>query len=528
MTKIAKLIDRRGAMDPALPIDPWYRTLITAPKQQAAREIARHLADRAALAEHPEDLLTVLDPEREDPRFWSALVDELGPEALAELVGRVGRPEAAGDGDSIRLAEVMARGVALAFDNPDLETGWQNRFLDRVAWNDLRHLVERAGLGGRLAGHLAARLVELGHNDAARMASNRDEGDYAETMRRLKTTLEGDARSRRTFATHPRSFARPADHPVNEADAWVVPMIERELRRLPASELTACRLALIGRIGRQGYLHPDFRPLLLRLGTEDELLALLAMAGKPIGGGAGPASAEHPPSRQMAPERDAAEGFVAVLMTDPDEGIELEAAVWDYVQRIIERAAAAADGRDLPVAIGAATALLRLLAQARRRSGDGVAHGHAAAAVKAAVAEFVLVNARLLWEKPEQALSPGGRTLRRAVLREFDPTPGITIPDGVLEAFAAGRSAVDLLRALALIALAAHQPGHRRALRSGEGSDPLACLERLAASLPITVAHLAGPRIEQAVEQIGQKVEGDEHRPDHDRAAEHGVHVGIL
>ncbi|EGE57244.1 hypothetical protein RHECNPAF_4460014 [Rhizobium etli CNPAF512] len=36
------------------------------------------------------------------------------------------------------------------------------------------------------------------------------------------------------------------------------------------------------------------------------------------------------------------------------------------------------------------------------------------------------------------------------------------------------------------------------------------------------------PRVERPVEKIGQKVDADENRADDDRAAEHGVHVGIL
>lgn len=126
----------------------------------------------------------------------------------------------------------------------------------------------------RYLGPLTARLVELGGQTSK--GTDDDGQAYADAMRLQRRRLEQDPRSRHDLAMHPRTYGRPSRQLVTEADDWVTPMVEAEMARMSTDDLSALRHHVIMRVGRQHDIHPDFRPLLLRLATDERTLTCLA------------------------------------------------------------------------------------------------------------------------------------------------------------------------------------------------------------------------------------------------------------
>lgn len=326
-------------------------------------------------------------------------------------------------------------------------------FLASACVADVVRMIEAPGLNHRYLGPLAARLVELGGGFLNGTADVDDGQTYAHSMRRLRERLEEDPAARLTFATHPRTFGRPAKHLITGADDWVVPMVEAEVARLRRGDRAAFRHTVIMRVGRQHDIHPDFRPLLLRVATEDETLACLATAEQGLPTNKGTART-YLLAAVVGP-------FVDVVMHDADDGTELEAAAWNYAQRTIATLAVDTGSGDLLQVVGAAASLLGLIDTSRALAArQSSAQAHAGVATNTAIAEFVFANLVLLAVKPETALAAGDLQVGSFVLRDFVGRAPVDLPKEAFEAWARGRSARRLLLDLVMITLLADHQRH--------------------------------------------------------------------
>ena len=312
--------------------------------------------------------------------------------------------------------------------------------------NEVARKVDQAGARGRYLGLLAARLVELGEGSGNGLDADHRQA-FADAMRHLKRRLEGDPEARHVFVTHSRTYGRPAGQVITGADDWVVPMVEAEVGRLADHDKLILRRNVITRIGRQHDVHPDFRPLVLRLAIEDETLACLATAQQ------APAAAGEmiEPNNLLAA---LAGPFVDVVMADADDGIELEAAAWDYAQRTVAHQVATTGDDGVAGAARTAASLLALIDTSRTLAARQCpAQAHAGQATRTAVAEFVFSNLMLLATRPEAALANAGGGIGRFVLRDFVGRSKVDPPKAIFDAWAQGRPSRRLFLDLLLVIL---------------------------------------------------------------------------
>jgi len=317
--------------------------------------------------------------------------------------------------------------------------------LASVDLNDMARLLEKTTGVNRYAGPLTARLVELGGH--APKDGSADGGQiYAETMRLQKQRLEQDPAARRELALHPRTYGRPARQLITEADDWVVPMVEAEIGQMSTDDLVTLRHHLVMRVGRQHDIHPDFRPLLLNLTTDDHMLQCLASVEQSYNV-ARPAERSYLLAAVAAP-------FIDVIMNDADDGIELEAAAWDFAQRRLARASVKSGSQQLIQALEAASSLLALIDTSRVLAArESQAHDHAGIATRSAVAEFVLSNLILLSTKPDGDLRQDDLSIGAFVRRDLTGRSPVEIPEATLEAWLATRTTRRLLLDLTLVML---------------------------------------------------------------------------
>jgi hypothetical protein len=336
-------------------------------------------------------------------------------------------------------------------------------------------MIEMAGPDCPYLGPLVARLVELGHD-----ANGLDDTDrrqiYADTMHRLQVRLDDDPLVRHEFSLHPRTFGRPARHLVTSADDWVVPMVEAEAETLSCHDRSILGRNIVMRVGRQADIHADFRPLLLRLATEDHILGCLAKAELAPAAGGGRTK-----SHLLAA---VARPFVDVVMADADDGIELEAAAWRYAQRSIERAVAHSRSsrnpakndteNDLLQTVGEASSLLSMIDASRTHAAEqSPAQAHAGLATKTAVAEFLFSSLVLVASKPEMARVQQQQGVDSFIRREFVGRSSISLPTAAFEDWARGRSLKRLLLDLVMMTLVMHRHGHGNDLPSAiDDLDP--------------------------------------------------------
>lgn len=309
------------------------------------------------------------------------------------------------------------------------------------------------------AGALTARLVELGGHP--RKEGDGDQGQlYADAMRLQKQRLEQNAGGRHALAMHPRTYGRPTWQLVTEADDWVAPMVEAEIELLSADDLARLRHHLIMRIGRQHDIHADYRPLLLSMTTDDRTLQCLAS----IEQGLVPFERDH--ADRSGPNKSfllaaVAGPFIDVVMNDADDGIELEAAAWDFAQRRLAETTAFGGSRHLIRAVRETSSLLALIDTSRALAArQSQAQAHAGLATRSAVAEFILSNLMLLASNPKAALAGGRLNIGSFVRRDDVGRSPLDIPDRALEAWIARRSSRRLLLDLALLTLLADHERH--------------------------------------------------------------------
>lgn len=333
-----------------------------------------------------------------------------------------------------------------ALDKETIELVLASAGLDDVA----RMLDGSAGYH-RYLGLLTARLVELGGQISKGMA---DDGQvYADAMRLQRQRLEQDPGSRHDLAMHPRTYGRPSNLLITDADDWVAPMVEAEMELMSADDLATLRHHVIMRVGRQHDIHPDFRPLLLRLATDDRTLACLA-------------TLEQGQARGREPNRSyllaaVAGPFIDVVMSDADDGIELEAAAWDFVQRRLAQAGARSSSQQLVQSVRETSSLLALIDTSRALAArQSQAQSHAGLATRSAIAEFVLSNLILLATNPDAVLAKGQLEIGAFVRRDFVGRSPVDIPKAAFETWAAERSCRHLLLDLVLLTLLADYDRH--------------------------------------------------------------------
>lgn len=314
---------------------------------------------------------------------------------------------------------------------------------------DVVRLIENAGSAERL-GSLAARLVELGGGHGNGAASDDDGQMYANAMRRLEERLDADPTARHVLAKHPRTYGRPAQHLVTSVDDWVVPMVETAIGLLSADDKDVFCQTIIMRVGRQQAIHPDFRPLLLDVAKETRTLGRLATGELTL-----PANGETARSYLLAA---VAAPFVNVIMTDADDGTELEAAAWAYAQEGIARTTG---NGSLEQAVTRAASLLARIDNGRElMARHSPAHHHAGLATKAAVAEFVIASLTLLAAGNDTPLGQGGLDIGAFVLREPAGRATVDIPQPTFDSWARNRTARHLLLDLVMIAMLAQHGRH--------------------------------------------------------------------
>jgi hypothetical protein len=344
--------------------------------------------------------------------------------------------------ETAAIADIGSRPPLLASSTVD-EASPAATDLAAIGLNDMMSMLEDVTHHPGRQGALTARLIELGGEIED---GTGDAGQaYREAMRLQGRRLAQDPSARRDLAMHPRTYGRPARQLVTEADSWVVPMVEAEIMRMSGLDLERLRENVIMRVGRQHDVHPDFRPLILRLATDDRTLACLASIGQGRFGGQ--------PSRSYLLAAVAGP-FIDVIMKDPDEGIELEAAAWDFVQRHLA-STGASPGR-LIQAVREASSLLALIDTSRAlaaRQSD--AQAHAGFATRSAIAEFVLSNLVLLATRPKAALAGGRLEIGAFVRRDLIGRSPVDIPEDVWAAWAAERTARRLLLDLVLVTMMA-------------------------------------------------------------------------
>jgi len=320
-------------------------------------------------------------------------------------------------------------------------------FLASSGVNDVVRMLDGSRENLRFLGALTARLVELG----GQMPHDGDPDDghaYADVMRLQRRRLELDPSARHDLALHPRTYGRPSKQLTTESDDWVVPMVEAEIERMSADDLALLRQHIIMRVGRQHDIHPGFRPLLLRLSTDDRTLASLASVEQ---GQVGPASQGK--SYLLAA---VAGPFIDVVMSDADDGIELEAAAWTFAQRRIGKASASATSQHLIQTVREVSSLLALLDTSRTLAArQSQAQTHAGLATRSAVAEFILTNLLILGAKTEASLERGQLEIGSFVRRDFVGRANVEISKATLEIWATTRTPRRLLLDLVLTTLLA-------------------------------------------------------------------------
>jgi hypothetical protein len=321
--------------------------------------------------------------------------------------------------------------------------------LGALGIDDVVRLIEDAGSAEYL-GSLAARLVELGGGHANGAADGDNGQIYAHAMRRLQERLGADPTARQIFARHPRTYGRPAEHLVTSADDWVVPMVETAIGLMPSNDKDVFCQTVIMRVGRQQAVHPDFRPLLLDVAKEPRSLDRLA-TGELTLPTAGEAARSYLLAAVAAP-------FVDVIMTDADDGTELEAAAWTYAQEGIARTMAEGS---LEQAVTRAASLLARIDNGRElMARHSPAHRHAGLATKAAVAEFVITSLVLLAAGSDRPTGRGGLDIGAFVLREPAGRAAIDVPQSTFESWARNRTPRHLLLDLATIVMLTQHEHH--------------------------------------------------------------------
>ncbi len=352
------------------------------------------------------------------------------------------------DGETKTIAPCRQEDAALpahGLDAGTLETVLASLSLDDA----IRLLRGSAKEYQHCLGPLSARLIELGDQTSEGLAD--DNRAYADIMRLQRRRLEQDAPSRRDFAMHPRIYGRPARQLTTEADDWVVPMVEAEIGLMSADDRDALRDHVIMRVGRQHDIHRDFRPIVLGIATDDRTLACLASIEQGWFSG-------HCESYLLAA---VAGPFIDVVMGDPDDGIELEAAAWDFVQRRLAETSALASPRALMQSIREVASLLALIDTSRTLSAQqNQAQAHASLATRSAIAEFILYNLVLLATNPEAALRKGDLEIGAFVRRDASGRSPVDIPEIALKAWMDKRTPRQLLLDLVLITLLADDNRH--------------------------------------------------------------------
>lgn len=319
--------------------------------------------------------------------------------------------------------------------------------LASTSLDDVVDMLEKSVEHHRHTGPLTARLVELG-GQAQKDGVTDDGQAYADAMRLQEQRLQQDPKARYELAMHPRTYGRPATQLITEADEWVVPMVEAEIEQMSVEDLGTLRHHVIMRVGRQHAIHPDFRPLLLKLTTHDQTLSCLASVEQ-----GQLAGQQNNKSYLLAA---VAGPYIDVVMSDADDGIELEAAAWDLVQRRLARASAQASSQQLIQSVRAASSLLALIDTSRALAArQSQAQSHAGHATRSAIAEFVLSNVILLATNPDAALHNGQLQIGAFIRRDLVGRTSVDIPEDALEAWITKRTARRLLLDLVLVTLLA-------------------------------------------------------------------------
>ncbi len=293
----------------------------------------------------------------------------------------------------------------------------------------------------RYIGAVTARLVELGCHDTAE-----DQQLYINVMRLQRERLEEDGAARRDFALHPRSYGRPSNHLITEGDDWVVSMIETEIETMSADDLASCRHHVIMRVGRQGDIHPDFRPLLLKMAMHDGTLSCLAAieTGEEI-------NEDHGRTHLLAA---VAQPFIDVVMADADDGIELEAAAWAFAQDRLARVVDPTDTDLLIKAVRQGSSLLRIINTSRKLAAEASpAQALASLATRVGIAEFTLAKLVLLATKPATAGETRCGSVGAFIRRETVGSASLDLPKDALETWAMKRPIQRLLNDLILLIL---------------------------------------------------------------------------
>lgn len=348
-----------------------------------------------------------------------------------------------------------------------MSLGWEEKFISPFDPNDLGDFdssLASAGLNDvirmfsesrknqeDLIGPLTARLVELG--DQTSHGNTDHQQLYSDSMRLQKQRLEQNPSWRRHFALHPRTYGRPPTHLITDADDWVVPMIEAEVEEMSADDLALLRHHMIMRVGRQHEIHADFRPLLLKIAIDDETLSCLASTEQGL-----PFKRQTNKSYLIAA---VAHPFIDVVMLDPDDGIELEAAAWDYAQRQIAEACQSTSGNRFIESLRKMSSLLTTINSSRALAAEcSQAQMHAGLATRSAIAEFILLNFVLLMTNPEEALENSDFMIGCFIRRDDIGRSPIDLPKEALDLWAAKRTSKRLMQDLAMITLLSHDKWH--------------------------------------------------------------------
>jgi hypothetical protein len=363
------------------------------PGHAAAAAIAERLLDAIHRPGLAEPAVAEIRRHGDDVRFWASLWVTLGPTRTARLLDEIGaRQDQPGaiDPATAALCATIGDGLVGAFARAELDPSFGDAFLDAAAWDDLYRLVDRAGAGGPLAGLLAARLTELGETAANLFAQQLGRCHYAEAMHRLGQLLPTDAAARRAFATCVRVLGRPVEHRSSACDGWVAGLLDAELMALPPADQERLRIQLILKVAAQGFIHADFAPVLMRMaGTGDTLRQLAAAAAIE------PDQADAPGVRL---DRRQALDFLATLLRQVGDSLDLEAAGWAHIRRQLAAAAASPEPACLQRALAAGARLLALLDDCQSGS---LPREVGVLASEDAVAEFVFLQRSLLRERPE-------------------------------------------------------------------------------------------------------------------------------
>ncbi len=329
-----------------------------------------------------------------------------------------------------------------------LDAGTIETTLSSLSLDDAIGLLQRPGHAYRhLLGPLTARLIELGDQTSKGLTD--DNRAYAETMRLQRRRLEQDASSRRNLALHPCTYGRSARQLTTDADEWVVPMVEAEIEKMQRDDWDALRYHVIMRVGRQHDVHQDFRPIVLSIATDHRTLDCLASIGQGrFSGRCGPGK-----SYLLAA---VAGPFIDVVMGDPDDGIELEAAAWNFAQGRLAGASGLANPQETAQVVREVSSLLALIDTSRTLSSQqSQAQAHAGLATRSAITEFILCNLVLLATDQDPAHRKDDLEIGAFVRRDTSGRSPVDIPDPMLKTWMTKRTTRQLLLDLVLITLLA-------------------------------------------------------------------------